>query len=86
MRPGQPGRVVISKGASYSAWLHEVKHFEDDHRDGFLGYRVFQDRKKCAQREIDAYAIEINLAKQAKRPDIIKRLEALRDAEISQYR
>lgn len=83
---GQPGIVSISKGASYSAWLHEVKHLDDDYADGFLGFRVFQDAEKCIKREIDAYQIEIDMARSLGREDIVKRLEALRDDEIKKYR
>lgn len=83
---GEPGIVSISKNASYSAWLHEVKHLDDDYADGFLGFRVFQDPEKCAKREIEAYQIEIDMAKSFGREDMIKRLEALRDDEIKKYR
>lgn len=86
LSPGTPGIVSISKGASYSAWLHEVKHLDDDYADGFLGFRVFENNKKCAQREIDAYQIEIDLAKSYGREDIAKKLEELRDNEIQKYR
>ncbi len=85
LQKGQPGQVVISKGASYSAWLHETKHLDDDFADGYLGMRVFADKNKCIQREIDAYDIEIRMAKEAGREDIAKRLEELRDNEIKQY-
>lgn len=83
---GEPGIVSISKNASYSAWLHEVKHLDDDYADGFLGFRVFQDPEKCAKREIEAYQIEIDMAKFFGREDMVKRLEALRDDEIKKYR
>lgn len=83
---GEPGIVSISKNASYSAWLHEVKHLDDDYADGFLGFRVFQDPEKCAKREIEAYQIEIDMAKSFGREDMVKRLEALRDDEIQKYR
>ena len=82
---GSPGKVCISKGASYSAWLHEVKHADDDHADWWLGMRVLADSKKCAKREIDAYQIEIDLALSLKRKDMAKRLEVLRDDEIKKY-
>ena len=82
---GSPGTVYISKGASYSAWLHEVKHADDDYADGWLGMRVLENSKKCAKREIDAYQLEINLALSIGRKDIAKRLEVLRDDEIKKY-
>ena len=79
---GQPGKIVISQNASYSAWLHEIKHLDDDMADGWLGMRVLEDDDKCIKREMDAYEIEIQLAKKANRNDIVQRLEALRDDEI----
>lgn len=82
---GNPGQLYIEEGASYSAWCHEFKHFSDDRDDGYLGFRVFQDIQKCKQREIDAYQIEIELARKANRDDIVKRLEELRDKEVAKY-
>ena len=82
---GKPGTVIISQGASYSAWLHEVQHAKDDCNDGWLGYRVFLNPQKCRQREIDAYQLEIDLANSIGRKDIAKRLEELRDDEIKKY-
>lgn len=85
LRKGKPGIVWISKGASYSAWRHEAKHVDDDYNDGWLGFTVLQDPDKCAKREIDAYQLEIDLAKSIGREDIVKRLEMLRDEEIEKY-
>ena len=80
-----PGIVIISKGASFSAWLNEKKHVDDDYSDGWLGMRVLTDPQKCAKREIDAYQLEIDLAQSLGRDDIVKRLEVLRDEEIRKY-
>lgn len=80
--PGQPGQMLISEGASYSAWKHEYKHAIDDYNDGFLGMRVSEDKQKCAKREIDAYQVEIDLAESIGRKDMVKRLEELRDARV----
>jgi hypothetical protein len=85
LRPGKPGQLIISKEASFSAWMHEYQHFCDDRDDGFLGMRIFMDLEKCKQREIRAYQAEIKLAKQADRPDIVERLEALMKKEVSRY-
>jgi hypothetical protein len=82
---GKPGQFKVTLEASYSAWMHEYKHFIDDRSDGFTGMRVFQDTGKCKQREIDAYNIEIGLAKKAGRPDIAERLERLKTDEVSRY-
>lgn len=64
---------------------YEFKHFSDDRDDGYLGFRVFEDNEKCKQREIDAYQIEIELAKRLKRSDMVKRLESLRNEEVKKY-
>jgi len=82
---GTAGQFLVEEGASYSAWLHEYKHFCDDRDSGFMGYRVFQFPDICAQREIDAYQIEIDIARKLNRPDIVKRLEKLRDKEVEKY-
>lgn len=86
--PGKPGDIVMEKGASFSAWSHEYKHFCDDRADGFLGLRALLDPEKCAKREIDAYQVEIELAKKLPKDvqeKMIKRLEALRDNEVKRY-
>lgn len=75
LRTGQPGRVYISEGASYSAWSHEMQHVRDDHADGWAGMRILENPEKRYQREIRAYNVEIQLAKKANRPDIVKRLK-----------
>lgn len=83
--PGKPGQFIIDRQASYSAWAHEYKHFCDDRADGFQGMRIFMDTEKCKQREIDAYDIEIELAKRANRPDIVERLEELKAQEVRRF-
>jgi len=50
-----------------------------------IGIWVFLDSEKCRQREIDAYTIEIELAKQSNRPDIVSRLEELMEKEVKKY-
>lgn len=82
---GQPGTFYISKSASYSAWMHEYRHFCDDRDEGYTGMRVLMDVEKCKQREIDAYNVEIELARKAGRPDIVERLEILKAKEVSRY-
>lgn len=83
--PGRPGQFIITVDASYSAWLHEYQHFKDDMDDGFPGMRIFIDIKKCQQREINAYNVEIEQAKKFGRKDIVERLEALKAKEVSKY-
>ena len=85
LRAGVPGQFIIDKNASYSAWAHEYKHFCDDLADGFPGMRIFMDTETCKQREIDAYNVEIELAKEANRMDIVERLEKLKELEVSRY-
>ena len=85
LSPGKAGQFIIDEEASYSAWMHEYKHFCDDRDDGFLGMRVFMDTEKCIKREVDAYNVEIELAKQAGRQDIVDRLEALKAKEVSRF-
>ena len=82
---GRPGKLIIDKEASYSAWNHEYTHFLDDKKDGYLGMRVFADTEKCIERERHAYGVEIQMAKQMNRPDIVKRLEELMRKEIARY-
>ena len=65
--------------------MHGFMNFSDDRDDGYLGFRVFEDNEKCKQREIDAYQIEIELAKRLKRSDMVKRLESLRNEEVKKY-
>ena len=85
LSPGMAGQFMIDEEASYSAWMHEYKHFCDDRDDGFLGMRVFQNTEKCIKREIDAYDVEIEMARQAGRLDIVDRLEALKAKEVSRF-
>ena len=82
---GTPGKLIIDKKASYSAWLHEYTHFLDDKKDGFIGMRVFENNAKCIEREIRAYDAEIKLAQRHNRPDMVKRLEKLKKKEVSKY-
>lgn len=83
--PGQVGQFIITPDASYSAWMHEHQHFKDDRDDGFPGMRIFEDIERCKQREINAYNVEIELAKKLGRKDIVERLEALKAKEVSKY-
>ena len=80
-----PGSVNIEEGASISAWLHEYQHFCDDRNDGYLGFRVFQNLQKCAEREIRAYQVEIDFAKREGYNDVVERLIELRNAEVKRY-
>lgn len=85
IKAGAPGSVNIEEGASISAWLHEYQHFCDDRNDGYLGFRVFQNLQKCAEREIRAYEVEIDFAKREGYNDVVERLIELRNAEVKRY-
>ena len=82
---GKVGNINIEEGASISAWMHEYKHFCDDRADGYLGFRIFQNPAKCADRGRQAYQVEIDFAKELGYNDIVKRLEKLRDEEVEKY-
>lgn len=73
-RIGEPGQVIISKGASYSAWCHEVQHMRDDKASGWQCARLLWDNDARYKMEERAYGVEISLAEKAKRLDIVKRL------------
>ncbi len=74
--PRRPGQVHISKGASYSAWCHEIQHVRDDYAAGWSGLQIISDADECYEREKRAYAIEIRLAREAGREDIVEKLLA----------
>ena len=83
--PGSPGQFIIEEDASYSAWLHEYKHFCDIRDAGFPGMRIFMDTEKCIRMEIDAYSIEISMAESMNRPDIAERLRELMKNEVDRF-
>lgn len=83
LKPGEPGQFHVAPGASYSAWCHEYKHFCDDRANGYLGTeKASKNRSMRMRMEFDAYQLEIDMAKEANRLDIVERLEKLRDKEI----
>lgn len=72
---GKPGTVYISKGASYGAWCHEMQHVRDDNEAGWSGMRILTDKNEHYMREVRAYQVEINIAKELGRFDIVDRLK-----------
>lgn len=72
---GAPGTAYISKGASYSAWCHEMQHVRDDYQDGWVGMRILENSDERYRREERAYSLEINMALDAGRKDIAERLQ-----------
>ena len=81
LKPGQPGQLYVSKGASYSGWRHEIEHMRDDKAAGWSGMAILMDKDECYRREANAYNIEIRLANEAGRPDIAERLRENLKAE-----
>lgn len=75
LRSGVPGMLYVSKGASYSAWCHEMQHMRDDYSAGWSGMRIMQDLDECYNREKRAYQVEIDMAEKANLHDIVKRLK-----------
>ena len=76
--PGEPGRIIMDPDASYSAWLHEVKHANDDKMSGWQGMRLLEDTEAAVKMEDAAYQLEIDFARQYRYDKIVKRLERLR--------
>ncbi len=79
--PGNPGTIYVSKGASYSAWCHEMQHMRDDRDAGWSGMRILTDLDERYIREERAYSIEIAMARDAGREDIADRLKANLEVE-----
>lgn len=84
--PGKPGRIVMEPDASISAWEHEFKHCKDDEELGWAGLRVFSDTEKAVKFEADAYAVEVELAKQLGYNDIAEKLQKLAEIRIRDVR
>ena len=74
LRAGEPGTAYVSRGASYSAWAHEVQHMRDDKAAGWLGMSVIQNPDLRYEWEVRAYNVEIELALNAGREDIAEKL------------
>ena len=75
---GKPGRIIMDKEASYSAWLHELKHLQDDEESGWKGFQLIEDPKLFAKLEDAAYDVEIDFAKKNGYNKIARRLQRLR--------
>jgi len=77
--PGNPGQMIMDRAASYSAWLHEQKHFDDDARLGYPGFTaLIENPRQFAEMEYNAYTVEIEFARANGYEGIAKRLERLR--------
>lgn len=75
---GNPGVLIMDPEASYSAWLHELKHIEDDEASGWSGFQLIQDIERFAALEDAAYAAEIDFARKNGYIGTARRLERLR--------
>lgn len=80
---GQPGQFIVPRGASISAWRHELQHVKDNEAMGWLSNMelLFGDKDRRIKMEERAYSVEIEFAKSLGRQDIVERLEALLDEE-----
>lgn len=83
-RYGYPGTISISKEASYSAWLHEFEHAQDDMEHGWDGVKVLWcDPEERERRERKAYEKEIEFALSLGREDIAERLQKNLEEEVA---
>lgn len=80
---GKPGRMKISKDASYSAWLHEEKHATDDAESGWQGIIALSDPNLAIEWENRAYQREIDFARENGYNEIAVRLEKLRQERVA---
>ena len=78
LRGGAPGTIIMDPNASYSAWLHELKHLHDDEESGWKGFHLIQDPETFARMEDAAYDIEIDFARKNGYNRIARRLERLK--------
>ena len=87
LRRGVLGGMSVTKEASYSAWLHEFQHAEDDKNAGWNGLEVLWcDPEERIRREKRAYQKEIDLAYEYGRKDIVERLKQNLNEEIQKIR
>ena len=74
---GRAGKIIMDPAASYSAWLHELRHLQDDEASGWQGMSLIKDKNKFAELEEKAYKVEIDFAKENGYTGIARRLERL---------
>ena len=83
---GMPGQLHITREASISAWRHEMRHAIDDYKAGWSGFIVLGDNKERIRREFRGYDEELRLARKLGHPDIVRRLEVLKENEINEIK
>lgn len=84
LRKGQPGKLLIDKKASYSAWLHETTHAEDDEASGWNGMWLLINPKTAVEMEAHAYDVEIDFAKKLGYNDVVEKLKDLKQSRIEE--
>lgn len=84
LRRGKRGRFIIDPDASYSAWLHEKTHVEDDESSGWNGMYLMINPQTCAQMEAHAYNIEIDFARKLGYNDIVEQLMNLKQRRLKE--
>ena len=84
---GQPGTIRIDPDASYSAWLHEFRHFQDDMASGWQGQARLYDPQTRWAWERAAYQQEmihvqsLRNVSQAERNAVLEELRVLSSRE-----
>ena len=80
---GEHGQFIVPKGASISAWRHELQHVKDNESMGWLTFNelIYGNKERRISMEEKAYAAEIDLAKALGRDDMVARLETLLQEE-----
>lgn len=80
-RTGLPGQFIIDPDASYSAWLHEYRHFLDDQASKWTGWHKYTDANSRWAWESRAFQDEINFAQRYGSQELIDKLIELRTIE-----
>ena len=72
---GKPGEITINTEASLSALKHEYQHFLDDYESGWQGMRImWMEPEIRYQWEVNAYKIEVDIAKEKGLGNVIEQL------------
>lgn len=82
LRRGNPGRFIIDPEASYSAWLHEKTHADDDKASGWNGMQLLINPETHAQMESHAYDVEIDFALSLGYNEVAKKLKELKEKSL----
>ena len=81
-KEGHPGMFIIDPEASYSAWLHEKTHVEDDEKSGWKGMRLLCDTAERLKMEEKAYDVELDFARGYGYNDVVERLQRLKEESL----